>query len=375
MTECIKWTGMDVHKNSIVVAVLEDDQPQAEALTVTLDNDPKAIRRLVKRLGRDGSDLRICYEAGPCGYELHRLLTEMGICCEVIAPSLIPKKAGDRIKTDRRDARKLASLYRADLLTTIAVPDEDQESIRDLVRAREAVVRDVRAARHQLIKFLLRRGRIFRETKNWTQKHRAWIRRQQFEHAATHKAFEHYRNHLEYLEERLSELDAEIVSIAQDEPYSEAVGRLMCLRGVKEITAMVLISEIYDFRRFPTAPEFTAYLGLVPSEHSSGGPGHEKRGGITKTGNKHVRRILVEAAWHYRSRPSIQGDLKKRIEGQPPGIVRHAWKAQRRLHRTYWKMVSSGKQTPVAATAVARELAGFVWALMVDDNLRQEAVA
>lgn len=375
MTECIKWVGMDVHKNSIVIAVLEDDQPRKEALTVTIDNDPKAIRRLVTRLRRGGSELRVCYEAGPCGYELYRQLTDMGVCCEVIAPSLIPKKAGDRIKTDRRDARKLASMYRGDLLTTISVPDEDQESIRDLVRAREAVVRDVRAARHQLVKFLLRRGHIFRETRNWTLKHRAWIRRQQFEHAATHKAFEHYRTHLEYLEERHAELEAEIVSIAQDEPYRAVVGRLMCLRGVKEITAMILISEIYDFRRFATAPEFTAYIGLVPSEHSSGGPGHEKRGGITKTGNKHARRALIEAAWHYRHHPTLQGALKKRIEGQDPGIVRHAWKAQRRLNRTYWKMVAKGKQTPVAATAVARELAGFVWALMVDEDLLQEEAA
>lgn len=373
MTECTKkWVGMDVHKANIVIAVLEDDQPQDEAFTITINNEPKAIRRLMKRLGRGGSELRTCYEAGPCGFELHRMLWSMGVTCDVIAPSLIPKKAGERIKTDRRDARKLASLYRAGLLTSIAVPDEDQEAIRDLVRAREAVVRDVRASRHQLLKFLLRRGRIFRETRNWTQKHRAWIRQQVFEHAATTKAFEHYRTHLEYLEERLSELNAEIVSIAQDEPYKEVVGRLMCLRGVKEITAMVLISEIYDFRRFATAPQFAAYLGLVPSEHSSGGPGHERRGGITKTGNKHARRVLIEAAWHYRSRPSIQGNLKQRIEGQTPGVVRHAWKAQRRLHKTYWRMVSSGKQTPVAATAVARELAGFVWALMVDDDLRTE---
>lgn len=375
MQKCIKWVGMDVHKSSNVIAILEDDQPQGEALTITIDNEPKAIRRLMKRLSRDGSELRTCYEAGPCGFEIHRLIHEMGISCDVIAPSLIPKKAGERIKTDRRDARKLASLYRAGLLTSIAVPDEDQEAIRDLVRSRESVVRDVRAARHQLVKFLLRRGRIFRETRNWTQKHRVWIRQQVFEHAATQKAFEHYRTHLEYLEERQAELEAEIESIAADEPYRTAVGRLMCLRGIKVITAMILVSEIYDFRRFPNAPAFTAYLGLVPSEHSSGGPGNEKRGGITKTGNKHVRRALVEAAWHYRHPPSLQGALKKRIEGQDPGIVRHAWQAQRRLNRTYWKMVAKGKQTPVAVTAVARELAGFVWALMVDDDLHQEVAA
>ena len=375
MTECSKWVGMDVHKNSIVVAVLEGDQREDEAFTASITNEPKAIRRMMKRLRRDGAELRTCYEAGPCGFALHRLLNEMGISSAVIAPSLIPKKAGDRIKTDRRDARKLASLYRADLLTEIAVPDEDQEAIRDLVRSRESVVRDVRAARHQLLKFLLRRERIFRDTRNWTQAHRAWIRRQEFDHTAAQKAFEHYRTHLDYLEQRQAELDAEIVFIAQDEPYRDAVGRLICLRGIKELTAMILISEIYDFRRFATAPAFSAYIGLVPSEHSSGGPGGEKRGPITKTGNTHVRRALIEAAWHYRHKPSLQGALKRRVEGQDPGIVQHSWTAQKRLHRTYWRMVSKGKQTPVAATAVARELAGFVWALMVDDDLRPNDIA
>ena len=374
MSEFIRWVGMDVHKDAIVVAVLEDQDP-AEADSVTIRNEPKAVRRLMSRLGRQGADLRICYEAGPCGFELQRQLTALGLSCAVIAPSLIPKKSGERIKTDRRDARKLASLYRAGLLTTIAVPDEDQEAIRDLVRARESVVRDLRAARHQVVKFLLRRGRIFRETRNWTQKHCAWVREQQFEHTAAQKAFEHYRTHLEYLEERLGELEAEIEAIAADEPYGTAVGRLMCLRGIQVIGAMVLISEIYDFRRFGTAPEFAAYLGLVPSEHSSGGPGHEKRGGITKTGNAHVRKALIEAAWHARHRPSLQGSIKERIRGQPPGVVRHAWKAQRRLNRTFWRMVTKGKPTPVAVTAVARELAGYVWALMVDEDLAQEAAA
>jgi len=293
----------------------------------------------------------------------------------VIAPSLIPTKAGDRVKTDRRDAKKLASLYRAGLLTAVAVPGEDQEAIRDLLRARESVVKQVRAARHQLGKFLLRHERIFRETKNWSQKHRAWIARQEFKHAATRKTFEHYRTPLVYLEERLSELEAEVESIAKDEPYRAAVGRLSCLRGIKTLTAMILISEIYDFHRFATADRFSAYLGLVTSEHSSGGPGHERRGSITKTGNTHARRVLVEAAWHYRHRPTMNKSLKERIEGQPPGVVRHAWKAQRRLHKVYWRMVSKGKPTPVAAVAVARELAGFVWALMTDETLLEREAA
>lgn len=376
MSESINWVGLDVHKDSVVVAILEGDEPQDNAEILTVQHTSKAVRRLVKRLSAGDTEVRACYEAGPCGYGLHRFLTSLGIVCEVIAPSLIPKKPGDRVKTDRRDAKKLASLYRSGLLTPIAVPGEDQEALRDLLRARQSVVKQVRAARHQLGKFLLRRERIFRETRNWTNKHRAWIARQEFDHVATRKTFEHYRTHLEYLEERLSELEAEIESIAEDEPYREVVGRLSCLRGIKTLTAMTLVAEIYDFRRFPTADRFAAYLGLVTSEHSTGGPGREKRGSITKTGNMHARKILVEAAWHARHKPTLNNKaLKERVEGQPPGIVRHAWKAQRRLHKVYWRLVSKGKPTPVAVVAVARELAGFVWALMTDEDLLEGGTA
>jgi len=369
----IKWVGLDVHKRSIVAAILAGDEEQDHAKILTLSNEPRAIKKLVKKLKKDRCEVAVCYEAGPCGYTLHRQLRKLGVTCDVIAPSLIPKKAGDRVKTDRRDARKLASLYRAGLLTTIYVPDEEQEALRDLVRAREDLTKEIRTARHQLLKFLDRNGRIYLETKNWTKRHWEWIRTLEFTHPAAQTTFEHYRPHLEYLVHRLAEMDAEVEAIAQDEPYREAVGRLGCLRGVSTLTAMTLIAELLDFRRFSSPREFTAYLGLVPSEHSTGGPGKEKRGGITKTGNTHARRVLVEAAWHYRHRPTMKGAIGKRMKGQDTDVVAHAYKAQHRLHRKYWRMANKGKPTQVATTAVARELAGFVWALMNDRYHPKEA--
>jgi transposase len=351
---------MDVHKERIVLAILDGEETEAE--TVTIRNTPQALRKLLRRLSPDGGAVHACYEAGPCGYDVQRQLTTLGIDCAEIAPSLIPAKAGDRVKTDRRDATKLASLHRAGLLTPIAVPDEEQEALRDLVRARESVMRQVRAARHQLAKFLLRRGRIYREGRNWTQRHRAWVRAQTFEHPAAQKTCDHYRLHLEYLEQRLAELDGDLAAVGQDEPYREVVGRLSCLRGVNLLTAMILVAEIWDFRRFPSAAAFSSYLGLVPSEHSSGSS--ERRGAITKAGNVHVRRALVEAAWHYRHPPSLDGAVGRRVQGQDPAVVQQAFHAQRRLHRTYWKMVNRGRPSSVAAVAVARELSGFLWGLM-----------
>jgi len=362
MQHLIKWVGLDVHKRSIVVAILAGDDTQAETLTIT--NEPRSIKKLVKKLRKEPCEVAACYEAGPCGYTLHRQLQQLGVSCDVIAPSLIPVKAGDRIKTDRKDARKLASLYRAGMLTTIHIPDEDQEALRDLVRAREDLTKEIQTARQHLLKFLDRHGWIFTGAHNWTQAHWTWLRKVAFEHPAAKKTFEHYRSHLEYLLQRRGELDAEVEDISQEEPYREAVGRLGCLRGVNTLTAMTLIAELIDFKRFGSPREFTAYLGLVPSERSTGGPDKAKRGGITKTGNVHARRVLLEASWHYRHQPTMRGAIGKRMKGQDTDVVAHAYKAQRRLHRKYWRMVHRGKPTQVATTAVARELAGFVWALM-----------
>jgi len=286
----------------------------------------------------------------------------MGIACEVVAPALIPVKAADRIKTDRRDAIKLARLYRAGELTTITVPTPEQEAVRDLVRAREDVRKDLTSARHRLSKFLIRHGCIFSDGQNWTQRFWVWLRRQEFQRDAERIAFDHYVLEVEHLVERRAILEKEIQRIAATEPYADSVAKLSCLRGISTLAAMVLISEIHDFRRFTSPRQLMAFVGLVPREHSSGGKEH--RGGITKTGNGHARRILVEAAWSYRHRPAFGPRAREALRGQPARVAEYARKSQIRLHRRYARLVGKGKRSQVAVTAVARELCGFVWGMM-----------
>lgn len=362
MEKVITHVGLDVHAERIVIASLVGEL--REPVVSDIPNDEKAIRRTFKRLARDAYELRCCYEAGPCGFEVHRLLTGMGIACEVIAPSLIPVRSGDRVKTDRRDAAKLARLYRAGELATITVPSAEQEAVRDLVRARDDVRIDLIAARNRLAKFLIRHGRLYQEgTRNWTDRYWAWLRTQEFERDCERLAFEHYTHQVEHLLERRAELDRRIETVARTEPYAKPVAKLCCLRGFKTLSAMVLLAEIGDFRRFDSPRQLMAFVGLVPREYSSGG--RERRGGITKTGNSHVRRILVEAAWSYRHRPAMGPRAKKALEGQPPSVTVYSKKAQVRLHRRFTILMARGKKAPLAATAVARELCGFAWGLMV----------
>lgn len=350
--------GLDVHQRSISVAELRDGSK--EALVREIPNAPATIRKFFSKLKSQG-ELRCCYEAGSCGFELFRLLSDMGISCEVIAPALIPKRAGDRVKTDRRDAVKLARLYRAGELTAIRVPDKEQEGVRDLVRAREDVRKDLIAAKHRLAKFLLRHGRIFSETKNWSQKHWVWIRAQKFEGAAELATFEHYVIQVEHLEQRRAALEKEILAHAQTEPFRAPVARLSTLRGLSVLGAMVLVAELFELKRFDSPRQLMAFVGLVPSEYSSGGK--RSQGGITKTGNSHVRRVLVEAAWSYRHRPALGPRARRALEGQPVGVATIAKKAQQRLHGRYARFISRGKKSQVAVTAVARELCGFIWAM------------
>lgn len=352
--------GLDVHKDSIAVCWLQGDSQREE--TREIPNEPRAIQKLFKRLSSEG-ELRVCYEAGPCGYEVRRQLAKMAIACDVIAPAMIPRRPGDRIKTDRRDARKLARLYRAGELTAIRVPTEAEEAVRDLVRCREDVREDVTRQRHRLLKFLLRHGRVWRETKNWTFRHWAWLRAQRFEEASAQRTFDEYLAQLDFGIDRLRALDAEIVGVAEQEPWKPLVGRLRCLRGIDTLSAMTLLAEVQDFRRFRSPRELMSFLGLVPSIHASGASEH--RGSITKCGNGHARRILVEAAWHYRHRPMMAGRLRERAEGQPEPVRTEAMKAQHRLHLRYRRLVARGKPPHVAVVAVARELCGFVWALLV----------
>jgi len=363
MKQSTTFVGLDVHSTSITVAVLEPGARQPRISQI--QNDTKSIRRTFQRLKR-GTSLRCCYEAGPCGFELYRQLTAMGIHCEVIAPSLVPKKPGERIKTDRRDAAKLARLYRAGELTAIRVPTEDEEAVRDLIRARDDVRRDLMSARHRLSKFLIRHGRIYSQGAKWTQRHWHWIRDQAFDRRAELAVFEHYQLQVHLLLERLAALDKEIAAFAETPAYRDDVARLSCLRGISTLSAMTLIAELQDFRRFEHPRQLMAYVGIVPSERSSG----QKRrlGAITKTGNTHARRILVEAAWSYRRRPARGPQARRLFEGQPPEVIALVQKSQTRLFGRYRHLVGKGKRSQVAVTAVARELCGFVWALMNHDH-------
>jgi transposase len=360
MEKVTTHAGLDVHMERIVIATLEGQAREPTILDIP--NDPKVIRRTFKRLAAEAYELRCCYEAGPCGYEVYRQLAAMGIACEVIAPALIPVRAGDRVKTDRRDASKLARLHRAGELTAITVPTEDQEAVRDLVRARDDVRKDLTAARHRLGKFLLRHGRAFHDGKNWTQKFWNWVGGQKFERACERLTFEHYITEVKHLVSRREELDREIEQMAQTKPYAASVGKLTCLRGLSTLSAMALLSEIGDFRRFEHPRQLMAFVGLVPSEYSSGG--REKRGGITKTGNSHVRRILVEAGWAYRHRPATSPRARQAHIGQPATLVEYTKRAHHRLHRRYARLIGKGKKPQLAVTAVARELCGFVWGVM-----------
>ena len=361
MTKVSSWVGMDVHKREIVAARLVGAGKEAEVWRFA--NEPRAIRRFERKLLRESSGRVECaYEAGPCGYPLQRQLQRVGIGCQVVAPSLIPAKPGERIKTDRRDAQKLAELLRAGLLTEVTAPGEEEESVRDLCRCRDSMRQDLMRARHRLGKLLLRRDLRYGKGRAWTHRHREWLLGLQFEHEAAGVAFRAYLGSIEQLEERLVELDEAISEIAEKDAYRESVGRLRCFRGIDTLSAMIILAELHDVSRFSSPRQLMAYLGLVPGERSSGEK--TRRGGITKTGNSRVRRALIEAAWHARHKPAVGKQLLKRRKGQPSDAILLADRAMRRLHRRYWRFLQLGKPPQKAVTAVARELTGFVWATL-----------
>jgi len=301
------------------------------------------------------------YEAGPCGYQTHRQIAQLGHKCVLIAPGLIPVRPTDHVKTDRRDAEKLARLYRAGELTEIRIPTREEEAARDLVRMREDGLADRLRARHRLAKFLLRQGRVYRETKSWGLAHRAWLRTQKFEWATLQQTFEGYMRALDDADARLQSFDQQLQDLAQQEAYRTPVSYLRCLKGIDILSALTLIVEAQDFRRFERAASFMCFTGLVSSEYSSGEK--VRRGAITKAGNTHIRRILVEAAWSNRNGNVASPELLGRRKACPVEVVRIAQKAQQRLHRKYWRMISRSKPHSVAVAAVARELAGFVWSI------------
>jgi transposase len=360
MTKSTTIIAFDQHAATTVAAVLLAGQ-RTPALH-TLTSDTTTILRFVERLRRQGP-IQCCYEAGPCGFELQRALVERQIPCDVIAPALIPRRPGDRIKTDRRDAAQLAVLYRAGALTAIHIPTEQEEAARDLLRCREDIRADQLRARHRLSKFLLRHGRRFTGTKKaWSKRHGDWLRTQAWPLAALEQTHAAYLRAVEEAGARLATVEQDLRSLLTLEPLRLRVERLRCYRGINDLTALTIAAELGDPRRFPTAPSTMAYVGLVPSEHSSGAK--RAHGAITKTGNAHLRRVLVEAAWHYRHRPVVGAELRRRQRGAPVDAITHAWTAQQRLHRRYHRLAARGKPTQQVITAVARELTGFVWATL-----------
>ncbi len=362
----ITWVGMDAHKNSIRVAALVPGH--SEPVEWTEDTTPEAIRRLGRKLQRlaPGLEVRCCYEAGPTGYTLARLLEKEGVICEVVAPSLTPVRPGSRIKTDRRDALKLAGHLRAGLLTEVHPPNESEEALRDLCRCRDDVRVDLLRTRHRLTKFLLRRHCIYRQTKHhWGSRHWAWLEQLRFGDEMSQATFDSYLLAVQQLEERQDRLDQQLAEFGGRDPYRQPVAWLRCFKGIDTVTAVCLIAELHDFRRFRSARELMSYVGLVPSECSSGE--RERRGPITKTGNRHVRRLLVEAAWHHRHRPQLSTPLRRRREGQPRRVLAIADRAQERLCARYRRMSARGISSPKVIVAMARELTGYLWAVLHPD--------
>jgi transposase len=371
----VLFVGLDVHAETIAVAVAEQGG-EVRSLGV-IPNRLESVRKLVHKLG-PVKDLRVCYEAGPTGYVLYWQLTQLGVTCEVIAPSLVPTKAGDRVKTDRRDAEKLARCHRAGELTAVWVPNAAQEALRDLVRAREAAKRDQLKARHRLGKFLLRHGRQRPDAvKAWTKKHREWIQSHvRFEEAALEATLADYVEEVDHVAARILKLEKAIDEAIQQAPAEirAVIEALQALRGVAQTTAASIVSELGSLSRFPTAPQLMGYSGLVASEHTTGN--RVQRGGLTKTGNGHLRRVVVEAAWAYQHRPNVIGHLLRRqknlaISDEVKAI---AWKAQQRLHKRYKAMAARGKNKNQIVAALGRELLGFIWAIGVRTEQQQRPV-
>jgi transposase len=352
--------GLDVHARSIRLAAIRGDQLLEER---TLAYDEGAVEQVLRRWPA----ARCCYEAGPTGFGLQRYLVERGIDCCVVAPGLVPQRPGDRVKTDSRDARKLARLLAGGLLAPIHVPSPELEAARDLVRAREDSRLDRMRDRHRLSKFCLRHGRRL-PTSTWTVARRKWLSEQRFEFVAQQQTFDTYLHTVDLVDARIEQLERAIRETANQQPWCELVGKLRCLRGIDTLTALALVSEIGDFGRFRSAEEFMAFVGLVPSERSSGE--QRRQGSITKVGNSHVRRLLVESAWHARRRPTVGYQLARRQRGQDAAVIERAWRCQQRLYSRWQRMAGRSKPQQKIVVACARELAGFVWAIATEQPLR-----
>jgi transposase len=371
MKKDIRHVGLDVDTEKIAVAVAE---PGGEVRSLgIIPYAAEALRRLVKKLG-GASGLRVCYEAGPHGYGLYWQLTKLGVHCDVVAPTLVPVKSGDRVKTNRRDAEKLARCYRSGDLTAVWVPDAAHEALRDLVRAREVAKKDQLRARHRLGKFLLRRGlRAAAGVKSWTAQHLLWVKTLRFEQAAQEATFLDYLHEVEHAAERVSRLERAIDQAVESVPaeMQAVIAGLQALRGIRKVSAATIVAEVGPLSRFPRPKQLMGYSGMVSSEDSTGNSVH--RGAITKTGNAHLRRIMGEAAWAYQHRPAMSPVLKKRQEGLSEEVKEIAWKAQHRLCTRYRRLMAKGKVRQKVATAIGRELLGFIWAIGIQVEKEQRS--
>jgi transposase len=363
VSENITFVGLDTHKQTISVVLAESGRAGEVRYVGKIANRPEAVARLVRRLAKQHGKLRFSYEAGPCGYGLYRQIVELGHDCVVAAPSLIPRRPGERVKTDRRDGAALAKSDRAGELVAVCVPEPADEAMRDLVRARQAAVETLGQQRQRLLSFLLRQGHIYEGEKHWTKTHRRWLAGLAFEHVAHRVVFQEALEAIGEAEARLARLAQQIEALLPGWRWHAVVSALQAMRGVALVTAATLVAEIGDFRRFANPRQLMAYLGLVPSEHSSGPRVH--RGGITKAGNARVRRVLDEAAWSYLHGPKVGAALAARRAGLSKPVRDIAWKAQLRLTARFRHLLAKGKKRPVAVTAIAREMVGFLWAIAI----------
>lgn len=365
MSMTTKYVGLDVSKNKIAVAIAEEGRKEARYWGCIL-HTKDAVRKLIQQLLKtEDVTLEVCYEAGPTGYVLYRWLLEMNISCVIVASSLIPKRAGDRVKTDKRDALRLAQLFRAGELTSVYVPTPEDEALRDLVRAREDAKEDLNRHKQRLGKFLLR-NQLFdpKGSKPWTSANEEWLDTLKFTNECQRLTFQEYRHAIWETKERIKRYEKEMEQQAEIGGQAPLIQALQTLRGVAMITSVTLGSEIMSIARFPNPSAFMSYCGLVPSETSSGDSRYQGR--ITKAGNAHIRRVLIESAWSYRYQPAIKRKMRERITGLPPEAQAIAWAAQQRLHKKYKTMMRMGKHSGTIAAAIARELAGFVWAIAME---------
>jgi transposase len=359
MNTIVHYLGLDVHKETIAVAIAPADNTEVRAYGI-IGGTLEALDKLIRKLSAPNLELRFVYEAGPCGYVIYRHLKSKGFSCHVVSPSLIPKKASDRVKTDRRDAQQLARLYRAGELTAIHVPDQEDEAMRDLVRARTCALDDQRRARLRLKGFLLRLGFRYTGKSSWNDAHKRYLAGLLMPQPPQQIVFQEYIHAIDAASDRLQRLNQSMEDALTGWKWEPVVAALMSLRGVQILTAMTLVAEVGDMTRFSDPRQLMNFFGLTSSEHSSGGK--RVQGSITKCGNRHCRRVLTEAAWHYRLRPLVSEAMQKRQEKQSKEVRLIAWKAQQRLHKRF-KQLSTRKKSVIAATAVARELTGFVWAI------------